>query len=217
MKQKIFFLLIIALVLLSVGVLADRTLTNLQGITVPMGGVVAGNTFEVNFSYMYLNNNSENTENSPLILNLSLVSDNSSYPVWKNDFKVNGIIKRYWLNFNGNPIIFGAFYNEYPFNCSEETNQTIVYPVGTEDVVAPNGTFYCYTTDGDLKLDKGDNVFLNITSNYALYPGQYNLTAKLYYLNDTYPPFVNITNKNAFRSEERRVGKECRSRWSPYH
>ena len=23
--------------------------------------------------------------------------------------------------------------------------------------------------------------------------------------------------KNASRSEERRVGKECRSRWSPYH
>ena len=22
---------------------------------------------------------------------------------------------------------------------------------------------------------------------------------------------------NAYRSEERRVGKECRSRWSPYH
>ena len=22
---------------------------------------------------------------------------------------------------------------------------------------------------------------------------------------------------NSFRSEERRVGKECRSRWSPYH
>ena len=25
-----------------------------------------------------------------------------------------------------------------------------------------------------------------------------------------------IENRN-FRSEERRVGKECRSRWSPYH
>ena len=24
-------------------------------------------------------------------------------------------------------------------------------------------------------------------------------------------------NKKAVRSEERRVGKECRSRWSPYH
>ena len=23
--------------------------------------------------------------------------------------------------------------------------------------------------------------------------------------------------KNGMRSEERRVGKECRSRWSPYH
>ena len=23
--------------------------------------------------------------------------------------------------------------------------------------------------------------------------------------------------KNHYRSEERRVGKECRSRWSPYH
>ena len=24
-------------------------------------------------------------------------------------------------------------------------------------------------------------------------------------------------NRDYFRSEERRVGKECRSRWSPYH
>ena len=24
-------------------------------------------------------------------------------------------------------------------------------------------------------------------------------------------------NNRAYRSEERRVGKECRSRWSPYH
>ena len=27
----------------------------------------------------------------------------------------------------------------------------------------------------------------------------------------------NILNFDAVRSEERRVGKECRSRWSPYH
>ena len=26
-----------------------------------------------------------------------------------------------------------------------------------------------------------------------------------------------VRNINSFRSEERRVGKECRSRWSPYH
>ena len=34
--------------------------------------------------------------------------------------------------------------------------------------------------------------------------------------------YMSITNKNwgggsSNRSEERRVGKECRSRWSPYH
>ena len=28
---------------------------------------------------------------------------------------------------------------------------------------------------------------------------------------------VCLDTQNAFRSEERRVGKECRSRWSPYH
>ena len=26
-----------------------------------------------------------------------------------------------------------------------------------------------------------------------------------------------VLQSGAFRSEERRVGKECRSRWSPYH
>ena len=30
---------------------------------------------------------------------------------------------------------------------------------------------------------------------------------------ETNPKLVNVTT----RSEERRVGKECRSRWSPYH
>ena len=28
---------------------------------------------------------------------------------------------------------------------------------------------------------------------------------------------MTAVNKPPFRSEERRVGKECRSRWSPYH
>src|SRR5690349_22922789 len=33
---------------------------------------------------------------------------------------------------------------------------------------------------------------------------------------DTYDEAVAMVNGNS-RSEERRVGKECRSRWSPYH
>ena len=35
------------------------------------------------------------------------------------------------------------------------------------------------------------------------------------YLNKVAP--VKKTTKASKRSEERRVGKECRSRWSPYH
>src|SRR5260370_40880355 len=34
------------------------------------------------------------------------------------------------------------------------------------------------------------------------------LTNTCYYL---------VVERNRYRSEERRVGKECRSRWSPYH
>src|SRR2546426_12405554 len=32
-----------------------------------------------------------------------------------------------------------------------------------------------------------------------------------------YDKLMEINAKGVFRSEERRVGKECRSRWSPYH
>jgi len=28
---------------------------------------------------------------------------------------------------------------------------------------------------------------------------------------------ISLSGTGKFRSEERRVGKECRSRWSPYH
>jgi len=34
---------------------------------------------------------------------------------------------------------------------------------------------------------------------------------------DDFAPQPNIDGKGSHRSEERRVGKECRSRWSPYH
>ena len=38
-----------------------------------------------------------------------------------------------------------------------------------------------------------------------------------YYLSDTILGFVSYGSEICTRSEERRVGKECRSRWSPYH
>ena len=32
-----------------------------------------------------------------------------------------------------------------------------------------------------------------------------------------HPEYPELKKSDANRSEERRVGKECRSRWSPYH
>ena len=34
---------------------------------------------------------------------------------------------------------------------------------------------------------------------------------------DTAGDVVGLDREDSMRSEERRVGKECRSRWSPYH
>ena len=42
----------------------------------------------------------------------------------------------------------------------------------------------------------------------------YELEAKLYQEGKKY---IAGTDEVGRRSEERRVGKECRSRWSPYH
>ena len=47
---------------------------------------------------------------------------------------------------------------------------------------------------------------------------EYGTTSGNYTGNTTvYNGTMNITDEVDMRSEERRVGKECRSRWSPYH
>ena len=38
-----------------------------------------------------------------------------------------------------------------------------------------------------------------------------------YELTDVGREFLQVAGRSHGRSEERRVGKECRSRWSPYH
>src|SRR5260370_5856257 len=43
------------------------------------------------------------------------------------------------------------------------------------------------------------------------------LTAGEFRIEISKPNYVNATVRLGLRSEERRVGKECRSRWSPYH
>ena len=57
------------------------------------------------------------------------------------------------------------------------------------------------------------------TENYQEITSEEKLTQVLQYLHrvGNYKSLAGKTVINNVRSEERRVGKECRSRWSPYH
>ena len=65
------------------------------------------------------------------------------------------------------------------------------------------------------RIQQGENVNDNMMQLYN------QNTGLLYRLLKRYNGYGNIIDKDDLmqeaRSEERRVGKECRSRWSPYH
>src|SRR5690554_7855562 len=69
-----------------------------------------------------------------------------------------------------------------------------------------------YITELDLYLDAPrldpEAIGLKLSHNLHSYPMNLKLTGDLTFLAD---------GRLQIRSEERRVGKECRSRWSPYH
>ena len=57
-----------------------------------------------------------------------------------------------------------------------------------------------------------DDSFLNKMLAYNLTADGYGVTSAL-----NARTAAEAIRQREFRSEERRVGKECRSRWSPYH
>jgi len=179
--------IIIGAVILLIGIVAGaNTLSNLQGIDIP-AGVIAGNTFRANFSFDYVDN-LENKDNSPLIIKLNFSSeDQETYPVWKGDFEINGFIEK--------KSFFGFWAKTTYFDCSE----TAPLSIGLEEISEiPDGTFYCFSESSDLTLNEKDIVYLDITSHQALWPGEYTLTAEMFYLNDTTNPVVLILNKDYF-------------------
>lgn len=197
MKPTKFYLMIFGMILL-IGIMAsgfvyaDRTIEDTEGIYIE--DFVAGSTVTADFSYSYLRDRPENPDNSPLILKISInSSDEVNFPVWKGDFEIDGFIRRY--------ILFGLIpIGDIPFICSETVTE-VVHPIGSVTITPTNGTFYCFDADGELDFgdfNTRDTVFLNIKSHPALWPGQYTLSAELFYLPDIYPPIVNILNKSYF-------------------
>ncbi len=199
-------ILILALVVLMVGVVvADREIIPFDGI-VHIDNFSAGDTVAAKFGYFYIEYISDNVDNSPLIIRMNITSNDSNYSVWKDDFELSGYIERYipfwgfWMFWEGEP------YEEVVLTCSEKPNLTINHPLGSTNMDVPNGTFYCYNVSKDLRLNKMDIVSLSIKSHQALWPGQYNLTAEFFYVEDTMAPFVNILNKNYFENNYFRTG-----------
>src|SRR5882762_7159539 len=67
--------------------------------------------------------------------------------------------------------------------------------------------------------EKGDRVICLMTSgNLSVTQSVYALIEEDLSLGKTEPNQGHLLNQRTlFETEERRVGKECRSRWSPYH
>ncbi len=190
MNPKTLTLIIASIFIIGIviaGVGAERIISNLEGINLPES-FIAGTEVQANFSFDYLNIN-ENVPDSPLIIKIDInCSDEgencplNDCSVWKGDFELkNNFIKRWWIY----PWIKRE---SIPLYCYENSPLTINHPQeGSTTLEVPNGTFYCYNINyKNLDLDEHDEVFLNILSDPALYPGQYNITASLYYLQEEY-------------------------------
>ena len=72
--------------------------------------------------------------------------------------------------------------------------------------------------DGHALSDEEIRFFINGIRDNTISEGQIAALAMTIFFHDmTMPERVSLTMAMRDRSEERRVGKECRSRWSPYH
>ena len=69
------------------------------------------------------------------------------------------------------------------------------------------------SVDAEKAFDKFQHLFMIKTLQKVGIEGTYLNIIKAIYDK----PTANIILNGENRSEERRVGKECRSRWSPYH
>src|SRR3712207_9542246 len=76
---------------------------------------------------------------------------------------------------------------------------------------------FLYTNNKLTEKELKNSIPFTIATKRIKYLG-INLTKEVKDLyNENYKTFLKEIDDDIKRSEERRVGKECRSRWSPYH
>jgi len=212
MNNKKLTLMIASLLLFGIMisgiVLSQDSDINYIGYTENPSGInisdfTAGTVTQAEFSFDYSTFNIDEEEQFPLIYKIDFNSSEEIPEVWKNDFNVlGGNVKR---------SLWTGGFNEISLECTNEFPITINHPIGSETIEGgENGTFYCYnTTQGTLdNLKRHNKVSLDITTHPALYPGDYGLSAKMFYLNDTYAPEVEILDKSYFDQYFTSTGKE---------
>jgi len=176
MKSKIIFIVLLMLLplLISPLVMAPGEIINIS-VIYPLPDFIAGESVSTMFSFDYPNQSLGypfQRDDAPLVIVVNINSNDSDYPVWKGDFEVSGEM-----------IVDGFFVDrEYEFNCVEDIFSVDYFGSLISINKIPNGTFYC-TEDNFLAmlLDSKNQVRLNISSNPALYPGEYNFNVGLYY------------------------------------
>ena len=113
------------------------------------------------------------------------------------------------------------YYSVFPEDSGErDENNKVIYKDPALDSFTPFRT-WVYATDeaGVIELSdssykvEGDDLYLDKNNQIVLPRGAITIE-------ETKAPYGHGVEKKKYiltRSEERRVGKECRSRWSPYH
>ena len=102
------------------------------------------------------------------------------------------------------PVFYNYVYKNYEF---VELADPSYY--NTKDVINQYDILFCAPNHQTFVID--EELIKDSSVKYILSP-----STGLNHINVDSVPIVSIKNDDV-RSEERRVGKECRSRWSPYH
>ena len=80
-----------------------------------------------------------------------------------------------------------------------------------------SGTRYVYVVDDPNVIFQVTGDATGVAAADVFKNAGLTITADQTSLSQSSPLSSTVLNASSFRSEERRVGKECRSRWSPYH
>ena len=157
-------------------------------------------------------------------------SDNLPGEYGNNRRYLQDILEEYAAYSDGN-IHFEFYHTDDDEKMQEDAQKSGIQPVQLQVIENDNIFFQA----DKLTLGYGNEIVIKdlditfvSTKNYEIIGikkvlgtasilAMYGIKGRLSINKTTIPIYIDIITDQKIRSEERRVGKECRSRWSPYH